>query len=324
VPAAGSIADDPAVAQFVRHLRAERNASEHTVAAYLSDLLQFCSQMWGEGVVPPFPWKSPDRFVARRFLASFQKAGLAPATASRKMSSLRSFFRYLVREGVVKDNPFAGLQQPKARRRLPNVLSQAEVLRLLEAPARLREQARAKEEKTAARFADYAALRDTAILELLYSTGMRIAELCGLTDARLDLLSGTALVRGKGKKERFCPIGRPAAKALQAALDGREGLLAYLGLPRATALFLNARGGRLTPRSVERSLKKYLAEAELDPAVTPHVMRHSFATHLLDAGADLRSVQELLGHASLSTTQIYTHVSVERLKEEYGKAHPRA
>ena len=170
----------------------------------------------------------------------------------------------------------------------------------------------------------YAALRDTAILELLYSTGMRIAELCGLTDARLDLLSGTALVRGKGKKERFCPIGRPAAKALQASLDARDGLLAGLGLPRAQALFVNKNGGRLTPRSVERSLKKYLADAGLDPAVTPHVMRHSFATHMLDAGADLRSVQELLGHASLSTTQIYTHVSVERLKEEYGKAHPRA
>jgi integrase/recombinase XerC len=325
VPAASlSIADDPAVAQFVRHLRAERNASEHTLAGYLSDIRQFCVQLWGEKAAPPFPWKSPDRFVARRFLASFQKAGMAPATASRKMSSLRSFFRFMVREGLVKDNPFVGLQQPKARRRLPKVLSQDEVLRLLEAPARLRAQARAKEEKGAARFADYAALRDTAILELLYSTGMRIAELCGLTDARLDLLSGTALVRGKGKKERFCPIGRPAAKALQSALDARDGLVAGLGLPRAQALFVNKNGGRLTPRSVERSLKKYLAEAGLDPAVTPHVMRHSFATHMLDAGADLRSVQELLGHASLSTTQIYTHVSVERLKEEYGKAHPRA
>jgi integrase/recombinase XerC len=319
-----SVAADPAVAQFVRHLRAERNASEHTLAGYLSDIHQFCAQLWGETAAPPFPWKSPDRFAARRFLASFQKAGLAAATASRKMSSLRSFFRFLVREGMVKDNPFVGLQQPKARRRLPKVLSQAEVLRLLEAPARLRERVRAKEAAGAARFADYAAVRDTAILELLYSTGMRIAELSGLTDARLDLLSGTALVRGKGKKERFCPIGRPAAKALQVALDARDGLLAGLGLPRAQALFVNKNGGRLTPRSVERSLKKYLAEAGLDPEVTPHVMRHSFATHMLDAGADLRSVQELLGHASLSTTQIYTHVSVERLKEEYGKAHPRA
>jgi integrase/recombinase XerC len=324
-PLAGSIAEDPAVAQFVHHLRIERNASGHTLAAYLSDIRQFCLQLWGEEAKPPFPWKSPDRFAARRFLASFQKAGQAPATASRKMSSLRSFFRFLVREGLVKANPFSGLQQPKPRRRLPKVLGREEMLRLLEAPARVREQAR---EKPGARpaewFADYAAVRDTAILELLYSTGIRIAELCGLTDARIDLLSGTALVRGKGKKERLCPIGRPAIQALQTALNARDGLVSGLGLPRVTGLFLNHRGGVLTPRSVERSLKKYLVEARLDPALTPHALRHSFATHLLDAGADLRSVQELLGHASLSTTQIYTHVSVERLKEEYGKAHPRA
>ncbi len=224
----------------------------------------------------------------------------------------------------MKDNPFSGLQQPRASRHLPHILSKGEMLRLLEAPARLRAAARTKERKGPTRFADYAALRDTAILELLYSTGMRIAELCGLTDARLDLISGTALVRGKGKKERFCPIGRPAVLALQGALEARDSWLATLGVERTTALFVNQRGGRLTPRSVERKLKTYLAEAQLDPGITPHVLRHSFATHLLDAGADLRSVQELLGHASLSTTQIYTHVSVERLKEEYGKAHPRA
>ena len=318
------VADDPAVAQFVRHLRAERNASDHTLAAYLSDIAQFCARIWGAEAKPPYPWKSPDRFAARRFLASFQKAGLAPATASRKMSGLRSFFRFLVREGMVKDNPFAGLQQPRPRRRLPKVLGREEVVRLIEAPARLRGEIRAGEEKGEARFADYAALRDTAILELFYSTGMRIAELCGLTDARLDLVSGTALVRGKGKKERFCPIGRPAAAALQAALDARDGWIAHLGRGRPPALFVNKNGGPLTPRSVERFLKKYLAAAGLDAGLTPHVLRHSFATHLLDAGADLRSVQELLGHASLSTTQIYTHVSVERLKEEYGKAHPRA
>ena len=320
-----SAADDPAVARFVRHLRAERNASDHTVAAYLSDIRQFCAQFWGEGSRPPYPWKSPDRFAARRFLASFQKSGMAPATASRKMSSLRSFFRFMTREELVKANPFSGLQQPKPRRRLPRVLDAGEVLRLLDAPARLR----AKSRGTGAGkgrdwFADYAAVRDTAILELFYSTGMRIAELCGLTDSRVDLLSGTALVRGKGKKERLCPIGRPAALAMQAAMSARDGLVSGLGLPRTGALFLNRQGGALTPRSVERSLKRYLAEAGLDPTITPHALRHSYATHMLDAGADLRSVQELLGHASLSTTQIYTHVSVERLKDEYAKAHPRA
>ena len=318
------LAADPAVARFVQHLQAERDASTHTLAGYLGDLRQFCVQLWGPDAKPPFPWKSPDRFAARRFLASFQKAGLAPATASRKMSSLRSFFRFLVREGLVKGNPFAGLQQPKARRRLPAVLSREEVVRLLAAPARLREQARREEDLHHSLFADYAALRDTAILELLYSTGMRIAELCGLTDARLDLLSGTALVRGKGKKERFCPIGRPAAQALQAALEARDRLTVARGRSRVPALFANKNGGPLTPRSVERALKRYLAAAGLSPEITPHVLRHSFATHLLDAGADLRSVQELLGHASLSTTQIYTHVSVERLKEEYARAHPRA
>ena len=323
-PAPPAVADDPAVAQFAQHLRAERNASEHTLEAYLSDIGQFCAQAWGAEARPPFPWKSPDRFAARRFLASFQKAGCAPATARRKMSGLRSFFRFMVREGLVKDNPFAGLQQPKPRRRLPKVLDREAVVRLLDAPARRREQERGREEPGGSRFADCAALRDTAILELFYSTGMRLAELCGLTDARLDLVSGTALVRGKGKKERFCPIGRPAAAALQAALDARDGWLAHLGQGRAPAVFINKNGGPLTPRSVERLLKKHLAAAGLDPGLTPHALRHSFATHLLDAGADLRSVQELLGHASLSTTQIYTHVSVERLKEEYGKAHPRA
>lgn len=320
-----SLANDPSVTQFVRHLRAERNASDHTISAYLSDIRQFCRQMWGADFRPPYPWKSPDRFAARRFLASFQKAGLAPATASRKMSSLRSFFRFMVREELVRDNPFSSLQQPKPRRRLPQVLSRDDMLRLLEAPARLRQRTREiPGQPVAAGFADYAALRDTAILEVLYSTGMRIAELCGLTDARIDLLSGSALVRGKGKKERLCPIGRPAALALQMALDARDAWWGNEDRPRATAVFANRTGGRLTPRSVERSLKKYLAEADLDLAITPHVLRHSFATHLLDAGADLRSVQELLGHASLSTTQIYTHISVERLKEEYGKAHPRA
>ncbi len=317
------LATDPAIEQFVRHLRAERNASEHTLAGYLSDIRQFCGQVWGPAP-PPYPWKSPDRYAARRFLASFQQAGRTPTTANRKMSGLRTFYRFLVREGLVKDNPFAGLRQPKARRRLPKVLSRAEVLRLLEAPGRVRARPRPNAGEVEHRFADYAAVRDAAILEMLYSTGMRIAELCQLTEARLDLLSGSALVRGKGKKERLCPIGRPAAQALQLALDARDVWLALRGAGRPAGVFVNPRGGPLTPRSVERSLKKYLAEAGLEPALTPHALRHSFATHLLDAGADLRSVQELLGHASLSTTQIYTHVSVERLKEEYNKAHPRA
>ncbi len=322
-PVAGAIANDPAVAQFLRHLRAERNASDHTLAAYVADIRQFCALTWGEGTPPPFPWKSPDRYAARRFLAGFQKAGRAPATASRKMSSLRSLYRFMVREGLVRNNPFSGLRQPKPRRRLPHVLSAEEMLRLLEAPARLGNTS-SRSGPRADAFARYARLRDTAILELLYSTGMRIAELCGLTEARIDLISGTVLVRGKGRKERLCPVGRPAIRALQTALDERDAWAGSFSNQQSRPVFLNQRGGALTPRSVERSLKKYLRAADLDPAMTPHALRHSFATHLLDAGADLRSVQELLGHASLSTTQIYTHVSVERLQQEYTKAHPRA
>ena len=181
-----------------------------------------------------------------------------------------------------------------------------------------------------AAFAEYAAVRDTAILELMYSTGMRIAELCGLSEQRLDLVGGVALVRGKGRKERMCPIGGPAVVAMRKALDARAEIRPYLPPPKGggarggpVPLFLNKLGGALTPRSVERSFKRWLAWAGLDSRLTPHALRHSFATHMLDAGADLRSVQELLGHASLSTTQIYTHVSVERLKQEYRKAHPR-
>ncbi len=322
------ILKDPLVSRFVRYLQVERNASEHTVANYLMDIRQFCVQTWGADAKPPFPWKSPDRFSARRFLASFQKAGRAPTTTRRKMSSLRSFYRFLMREEAVKNNPFVGLQQPRIRRRLPKVLSREEVLRLLEAPRRMQEQERkappkGRGDKRSA-FAGYAVCRDTAILELLYSTGIRLAELCTLTEARLDLLSGVVLVRGKGKKERICPIGGPAIAAVREAQAARRRVAAQLGKSAATVLFMNKNGGPLTPRSVERLLKKYLEAAGLNPALTPHVMRHSFATHLLDAGADLRSVQELLGHASLSTTQIYTHISIERLKEEYQKAHPKA
>lgn len=167
--------------------------------------------------------------------------------------------------------------------------------------------------------------RDTAILELLYSTGMRVGELAGLTDEQVEYLSGVVKVRGKGKKERLCPFGRPAHRALRAAVESRDRFRLLLGKKGAApALFLNRHGGRLTTRSVERMVKRYLPDAGLNPNISPHALRHSFATHMLDAGADLRSVQELLGHASLSTTQIYTHVSVERLKEVYEQAHPRA
>jgi site-specific recombinase XerD len=199
-----------------------------------------------------------------------------------------------------------------------------DVGRLLDAPHKAEPAPDANKSPRAKMFDDYARLRDTAILELLYSTGMRVSELTGLTADRIDYLSGVVKVRGKGKKERLCPIGNPATRALKAALAAREGWLLTLGKRGSAALFLNKHGGGLTVRSVERMLKKYAALVGLSPNLSPHALRHSFATHLLDAGADLRSVQELLGHASLSTTQIYTHVSIERLKQVYEQAHPRA
>lgn len=313
-------ANDPALEQFMRYLEAEKSASPHTITNYLMDIRQFILQQWGENGRPPFAWNEVDRFAGRRFLAGFQKGGCSPATSRRKLSSMRSFFRFLVREEVVKTNPFTGLALPRRVRKLPTVLSVDEVGRLLGAPLKKTFDSEARQP-----FTRCAQLRDAAILELIYSTGMRLSEVTSLKEEQVDLLSGLIRVRGKGKKERMCPLGNPAIKAVRAYLDERETFLALLGKSRrSAALFLNKNLGPLTPRSVERMMKKYLAQAGLNTSRSPHALRHSFATHLLDAGADLRSVQELLGHASLSTTQIYTHVSIERLKDVYEKAHPRA
>lgn len=319
------VADDPRLAHFVKYLRGERDASDHTVANYLLDIRQFAELRWGPDLPLPVPWAEADRFAARAFLVSFQKAGNKATTTGRKLSSLRSFYKFLVRESYVDSNPFSGLALPKRARHLPNVLSGEQVIALIEAPKRVwaREAQAAPAAKRA--WGDYACLRDTAVLEVLYSTGMRVSELTGLTDRMVDLLSGVVKVRGKGKKERLCPLGRPAGSALREAMEARDLYAACKEWgTKAPAVFLNLNGTGLSSRSVERLMKKYLGEAGLDPDLSPHDLRHSFATHLLDAGADLRSVQELLGHASLSTTQIYTHVSVERLRQVYEQAHPRA
>jgi integrase/recombinase XerC len=315
---------DPWVEQFVRHLTAERHASEHTVAGYLQDLAQFVAQVWpGPSARPPYDWRSPDRFAARGFLVSFQKNGCAPATTRRKLSSLRAFYRFLEREDAIERNPFGGLRGPRLSHRLPQILSSAQIQSLLEAPSRALAESREKTGGGADPKAAYAALRDTAIFEFLYSTGARISEAAGLVRSRVDLIAGVVRVRGKGKKERLCALGRPSAQALEQAFEAGEVLWPESARSSAPA-FLNLQGGPLTPRSIERIMKKWLIAAGLPAGITPHQLRHSFATHLLDAGADLRSVQELLGHASLTTTQIYTHVTVERLKEVYRKAHPRA
>ena len=324
-PAApADIRDDAMVRQFVQHLEAEKNASRHTVAGYLIDLGQFASIAWGAEARPPHPWSECDRFAARRFLVHFQKQGASPATTGRKCSSLRSFYRVLVREDLVPSNPFTGVALPRRDRRLPQVLSVEEVGRLLDAPARSAADAMRRAGTPAKRlWVEYAAARDAAILELLYSTGMRVAECAGLRESMIDVLSGVARVAGKGKKERLCPLGGPALRALRAAMEKRA-LIGCAARGRDAPLFAGRTGGRLTPRSIERMMKKHLAAAGLNPDLSPHALRHSFATHLLDAGADLRSVQELLGHASLSTTQLYTHVSIERMKKVYEQAHPRA
>jgi len=312
---------DPCVEHFVRYLQGEKNASEHTVSNYLTDIQQFIELTWGEEAKTPYCWKEPDRLAARKFLVFFQKLEMAPSTTGRKLSALRSFYKFLVREEYVPLNPFSGLHLPKKGSYLPAVLSVNEVSQLLSAP-----HAFAKSNPPKKLFDEYIPVRDTAILEVLYSTGMRIGELMQMAEDQIDILSGIISVLGKGKKERLCPLGRPAERALQNALAWRQDIWLSLGIkgdPKRV-IFLNKNGGSLTARSVERMLKKYVAYCGLKPTISPHALRHSFATHLLDNGADLRSVQELLGHASLSTTQIYTHVSVEKLKRVYEEAHPRA
>lgn len=307
---------DPWVARFGESLRGEKNASPHTVSNYLRDISQFIETTWA-AAGPPYPWAECDRFSARRFLIHFQKAGAAPATTGRKASSLRSFFRFLVREGAIRENSFSGVQTPKRGRPLPVGLSVEEIGRLLDAPqCRLLEAPPSPENRLRA---EAAAARDAAILEVLYSTGMRIQECASLNKDKIDFLGGVIRVMGKGRKERLCPMGSPAVRALRRMLDAD----AAAGRT-AAQVFLNSRGGRMTARSMERMMKIHLAFAGLNPKLSPHALRHSFATHLLDAGADLRSVQELLGHASLSTTQIYTHVSIKRMREVYERAHPRA
>ncbi len=319
------VADDAWVNGFLDYLQTERNASDHTRYHYLSDIAQFALGAWGDDAQPPFAWDEADRFMARRFLVELQKTGLAPASAGRKLSSLRSFYKYLLREEAAARNPFAGLALPRKGRRLPKVLSIAEMEKLLQAPAHLQAEATFSAEPVTRLFQKYALTRDTALLEVLYSSGMRVGELTALTDKDLDPYSGTIKVLGKGRKERLCLLGGPAQRALRRSLDLRDQWWTVTGRnPKLRPLFVNRLGTRLTSRSVERLLKKYLDLTGLSRAYSPHTFRHSFATHLLDAGADLRSVQEMLGHASLSTTQIYTHISMERLKEVYDQTHPRA
>lgn len=296
------------VAEYLRHLALEKNASALTVKSYREDLQQaveFLRERIGNKGLGEVASRD-----LRAFSAWLHDQGYARSTIARRLAAVRSWCRFLGRQGLLAANPAEGLRSPRQDKKLPHFLGRDEVVRLLEAPAG----------------ADgVLGLRDRAILESLYSAGMRVGELVGLDVDDLDRRDGLATVRGKGKKERLVFFGPRASAALETWLTTRRGLLAELGRrDEAGAVFLNRRGGRLTTRSVGRLVEKYLAQAGLDPRTSPHTLRHSFATHLLDAGADIRSVQELLGHASLTTTQVYTHVSTRRLTESYHKAHPRA
>lgn len=314
---------DQTSGRFVSFLLSERNSSQHTADGYLQDIAQFAHFRWGGDTEPPFPWEKVTQEDARSFLMHFSKSGAMATTTRRKLASLRTFFRWLSREGVVSENPFSALRGPRLAKSLPKVLSVEEVKRFLAAPLREIEELRRKGDSPS-RMADiFACIRDAALYESLYSTGCRIAEMLMLTWGELDFAKGTVIVTGKGSKQRLCILGSRALEALRRLRSATDAFIPGGG-DGECPVFQNGNGNRLPSREAERRMKKWLAAADLPSDITPHKLRHSFATHLLDAGADLRSVQEMLGHSSLATTQIYTHVSIERLKDEYAKAHPRA
>lgn len=308
VPSARRSALPSEAREFLRHLADERQQSPHTVTAYQRDLeafAEFCGRHYGE-----WTWTTVDRLGLRGFLGDMQRRGLSKRSAARALSAVRSLYRYLQEHHGVPNNVAKAARVPKLDKRLPTYMEREQTEQLF---------AWAEER---ARLDEFQPVRDLAMLELFYSTGMRLSELAGLSLDSVDLLSDQARVRGKGRKERIVPIGSRAVLALRRYLNLREPLAGLSGGDRR-ALFLSRRGKRLAPRSVQLAMHR-MFDAVGGDELRVHSLRHTFATHMLDAGADLRAVQELLGHASLSTTQIYTHTSVERLKKVYNQAHPRA
>ncbi|MFA5199733.1 MAG: tyrosine recombinase XerC [Candidatus Omnitrophota bacterium] len=285
------------IAKFVRYMEIEKNYSPHTITNYKIDLSGFNKFAAGCQL------EHIDYLLLRKYLAVLKEKNFGNRTVGRKLSALRSFFRFLTREGYIKINPILMLSSPKLEKHLPSYMSEEEVYKLIES-------AFAKNEK------DLLGLRDRAILEAFYSSGLRISELAGLNLDDIDFISGIIKVRGKGKKERIVPIGETALVAIKKYLDKRK--------KQTDATFLNNNNRRITTRGVRYVLARYLKTAGIKPGVSAHTFRHSFATHLLNRGADLRTVQELLGHANLSTTQIYTHLTTEKIKSVYDKAHPHA
>jgi len=295
-----------AISRFLRYLLVERNASPLTIKSYREDLValdEYLTESYGRPAEPA----EITSLDLRGYVAALHEAGYAKTSVARRLASLRSFYRFAQREGQAEANPAKPLRNPRPDRKLPHFLSTDEIGRLLEAPPADRPMG----------------LRDRAILETMYSAGLRVSELVGINDSDLDLSDGLVRIRGKGRRERLSPLGTFALQALQRWLRARQ--LAKGERPGPDApVFVSRLGRRLTTRSVGRLLEKHLKTSGLDLQTTPHTLRHSFATHLLDRGADIRSVQELLGHKSLVTTQIYTHVSTASLREAYEKAHPRA
>lgn len=296
-----------AFAEFLTHLGIEKNSSEHTVKSYREDLtqaLQFLRNHLAQDSLQPRDWNTRN---LRAFVSWLHGQGYAKSTVARRLASVRSFGKFLCRQSLLQTDPADALRGPRKDRKLPHFLTLDDIGRLLNAPSAL----------------DPLGLRDRAILETLYSAGLRVSELCGMNCEDVDLAEGVIVVRGKGKKERYALLGEPAIVAVTNWLAHRDSVAQGRGKV-VEAVFLNKTGTRLTTRSVGRLLQKYLRQAGLDPRTSPHTLRHSFATHMLDAGADIRGVQELLGHKSLATTQIYTHVTTERLRQSYRNAHPRA
>ncbi|MEF8787777.1 MAG: tyrosine recombinase XerC [Planctomycetota bacterium] len=294
---------DGLIEQFLHHQRSEKNYSEHTLRAYSKDLQLFSDFLEERGT----PLEEAGSRDARAFLARLRTDGQARSTMARRLSSVKSFYKFLFQQGVIESNPMSAMRSPKGEDKLPRVMSQEEVETLLEQPDT----------------STWSGQRDRAILETLYGGGLRVGEVVAINDDDLALDRGLVRVRGKGKKERLAPIGRPAADAVKSWQLVRPTKKPPGADPNAT--FINARdGGRLSARSVRRIMRKHINAAGLDAAYTPHSLRHSFATHMLSNGADLRYVQELLGHEHLSTTQVYTHLTPDKLKPIYDRAHPRA
>ena len=299
--------------EFLQFIRLNRNASAHTARAYASDLSQFLDHVALATDVPRAKLKPEhlDRLAIRGFLADVHKRGLSRASAARKLSAARTFLRYLRREGLVDDDPGGLVPTPKRDVRMPVHLSEEEMGRLIEAPAHDEPLGR----------------RDRAILELFYASGLRLSELAGLGVDDVNLSAQMVRTLGKGRKERLVPFNKSTATAIRSYLKDRDLLVKESSRTRdrkSDPLFVNYRGTRLTVRSIDRLVRRYAASSAVRPGVSPHALRHSFATHLLQRGADLRAIQELLGHARLSTTQRYTHVNAAQLLDVYKKSHPKA